>query len=107
MRLPIELATLHTDPIFRNRHAQILHRENRPTLPRPTRTTTSKARPLNTQVSISLVTLPTVAARSGRSACTGRSVQARCGGKTADGVVGGGAVGGADARELVGVGGDI
>lgn len=101
MRLPIELATLHTNPILRNRHAQILHRQNRSTLPRPTRTTTPKARPLNAQVSTSLVTLPAVAARSGSPACTSGGVQARCGGKTADGVVGGGAVGGADARELV------
>lgn len=48
-----------------------------------------------------------IAPRSWDTTRASRGTETRCGGQTADGVVGGGAVGGADAGKLVGVCGDI
>ena len=86
-RLPIELAPLNTNPIFRNRHTQILHRENSPTLPRPSRPPTTKSRPLNPK----MCRLTALLAAGRWRRASGR-IEARCSSQTADGVIGRGTV---------------
>ena len=107
--LPVELPALHGDPVLGDCHAQILHRQHSPALARTARASASEPGTLDAEVRIAFAALCALAAgdTARRGACAGGTPEAGGGSQTAHGVVGGGAVGGADARELVGVGGDV
>lgn len=60
---PEEAPALDTDSILRNRHTKILHRQDSATLSGPSRASTTKPRPLNTEVSTGLVLITTGSGR--------------------------------------------
>lgn len=114
--LPVKFASLDADSVLRNSHTQILHGQHGPSLSRTALPTTTETWSLNTQMSVGCAALA-LAHVSASDTCRGarctstagrsRHVQARSGVQTAHRVVGAGAVGGADPRVLVRIGGDI